>query len=210
MCPLGSLHSYSHSPKHRERGNYFLRPVLQPLWAPAVQWSLFVLLSRCGFGWEGFVLDPLGHVGISGLNVSWPPQYFPHVSMMEAGAGAIQLGSALCQVGKVCAFPVRGCCLSRLCQWITAKLGPILWIHISPWNEGWCQSRDCEHASWEIIWLCLFIYLFQPVTKMGEYLDGATPPRNCCLYFSLLSRVSHIWSAHSPAVVCGLCWHVLT
>lgn len=35
----------------------------------------------------------------------------------------------------------------------------------------------------------LFIYLFQLVTKIGEYLYGATPPRNCCLYFSLLSRV---------------------
>lgn len=50
-------------------------------------------------GLRSFALDPLGHVKISGLNVSWPPQYFPYVSVMEAEAGGIQLGSAVCQVG---------------------------------------------------------------------------------------------------------------
>lgn len=73
-------------------------------------------------------------------------------------------------------------------------LTPVTWL----WA---CQVGD---------YMALFIYLFILVTKMGEYLDGATPPINCCLYFSLLSRVSHIWSIHSPAVVCELCWHVLT
>lgn len=56
-------------------------------------------------GWKAdpgllcFALDPRGHMRISGLNVSRPPQYVPYVSAMEPGAGGVQLGSAVCQVG---------------------------------------------------------------------------------------------------------------
>lgn len=86
-------------------------------------------------GLLSFALDPLGHVRISGLNVSWPPQYFPYVSMMELGAGGIQLGPAVCQVGEVCEV----CEVSEgllLVRFVPLEPGPNLWVHISPWGEG--------------------------------------------------------------------------
>lgn len=145
MCPLGSQHSYSRSPKDRRRGNYCLSPsVPQPSRAHAAQWPLFALLPRCDSAWDA----PL-HFGSTWSRADFwvkcvlAPSVFPLCKC--DGAGSRWLAAGLCCLpggcsltpqAKVRAIPVRGCCPSRVCHWSTAKPGPSLWVHISPRGEG--------------------------------------------------------------------------
>lgn len=76
-----------------------------------------------------------------------------------AGLCCLPGGCSLTPQAEVRAIPVRGCCLSCVCHWSTAKPEPRLWVYFSPRAEGWCQSHGCKWANWEIS-TALFIYLF--------------------------------------------------
>lgn len=136
-----------------------------------MQCPLFELLPRCGSAWDGkqsqvcSTSDPRGHVRISGLNVSWPPPCFPYVSVMEAGAGGVQLGSGLCQVG----VPLH-CRPKSTWSWLGAAAHPACAIGVPGSQDSAFGSlfhlgvkADTSHMaasgpSGRLVQLCLFIY----------------------------------------------------
>lgn len=116
-------------------------------------------------GFPCFTLDPRGHVRISGLNVSWPTQYFPYVSMMEPGAGGVQLGSALCQVGvplhrkpksppSQLGAAARPVCAIGAPQRRDPAFGSIFHLGVKADTSHMAVSRPTGR----LVQLCLFIY----------------------------------------------------
>lgn len=122
-------------------------------------------------GWKAdpgllcFASDPRGPVRISGLNVSWPPQYFPYVSVMELGAGGMQLGSAVCQVGvplhhkpkfapsQLGAAACPACAIGAPRSQDPA-FGSI--FHLGVKTDA--SHMAASGPTGRLVWLCLFIY----------------------------------------------------
>lgn len=141
-----------------------------------------------------FTLVPC-HGRVSRLNTSWLLRYFPDASAMEQVACSWALLSArwVFPYATARAIPVRGCLESCLYHWSTQSqepaLGPI--FHL---GESWRWSYGCKQASCKIS-RALFIYLFQPVTNLGEYLDASRSSQKSTVY---------IWVSRAESAGSGL------
>lgn len=93
------------------------------------------------------------------------PQYFPDVSVVEPGAGGVQLGPAVCQASVplhrkprstppqlgAAARPV--CAIGALRSWDPA-IGSIFHLGVKADASHMAVSRPTGR----LVWLCLFIY----------------------------------------------------